>query len=113
MLKKPNFEIYGFVLYLLSIICFIAYLVWGLLPKDALAQLGITYVVSRYWALAIPLYLIVSIIFLLFFTIAWDFINIPPLESCFTFTDSYACLYVHESSESLPPLEDIPLFLVK
>jgi hypothetical protein len=47
-LETGSGEFYGFVLYLLSTLAFVGYLVWAYLPETILHQIGITYYCSRY-----------------------------------------------------------------
>lgn len=67
-----SIEIYGFIGWIASYILFIVYLGWVFLPDTALQvflnyyiqALGIHYFPSKYWALAIP-----SLIFMTIFTV--------------------------------------------
>ncbi|KAI9846746.1 MAG: hypothetical protein M1838_001153 [Thelocarpon superellum] len=62
--KVPTYEYYGFVLYLVSSIAFVMYLLWAYLPSPFLHQLGIHYYPDRWWALAIPSFLVMSIVYI-------------------------------------------------
>ncbi|PGG98906.1 phosphatidylinositol glycan, class P [Blastomyces parvus] len=62
--KVPTYEYYGFVLYLASSLAFLIYLLWSYLPSPFLHQLGIYYYPNRWWSLAIPSFLIVTIIYI-------------------------------------------------
>ena len=62
--KVPTYEYYGFALYLASSATFILYLLWAFLPKPFLDNLGIYYYPSRWWALAIPAWLVVCVIWI-------------------------------------------------
>ncbi|KAL4904367.1 hypothetical protein BDW74DRAFT_154704 [Aspergillus multicolor] len=62
--KVPTYEYYGFVLYLASSLAFLIYILWSYLPSPFLHQLGIYYYPNRWWSLAFPSWLVMSIIYL-------------------------------------------------
>lgn len=91
--KVPTYEYYGFVVYLLSGAAFctytlspptvytalptvtsfwiemlthgtVMYLLWSYLPSPFLRQLGIHYYPNRWWSLAIPSYLVMTIVYI-------------------------------------------------
>ncbi|KAI9800477.1 MAG: hypothetical protein M1833_003363 [Piccolia ochrophora] len=62
--KIPTYEYYGFVLYLLSSLAFLIYLLWSYLPMPFLHQLGIYYYPNRWWSLAIPSFLVMLIVYI-------------------------------------------------
>ena len=77
--KVPTYEYYGFVLYLVSSLCFckfhkshratpltiqVMYLLWSYLPSPFLHQLGIYYYPNRWWSLAIPAFLVMTIVYI-------------------------------------------------
>ena len=78
--KVPTYEYYGFVLYLLSSIAFrgsiqcantqqcwrfpVMYSLWSYLPSPFLHQLGIYYYPNRWWSLAIPSFLVMTIVYI-------------------------------------------------
>ncbi|KAL2050285.1 hypothetical protein ABVK25_009393 [Lepraria finkii] len=62
--KVPTYEYYGFVLYLLSSLVFLMYLLWSYLPSPFLHQLGIYYYPNRWWSLAIPSFLVMTIVYI-------------------------------------------------
>ncbi|KAL9103709.1 MAG: hypothetical protein Q9163_001258 [Psora crenata] len=62
--KVPTYEYYGFVLYLLSSLAFLMYLLWSYLPSPFLHQLGIYYYPNRWWSLAIPSFLVMTIVYI-------------------------------------------------
>ncbi|XP_003747274.1 phosphatidylinositol N-acetylglucosaminyltransferase subunit P-like [Galendromus occidentalis] len=43
-------------------ITFIAYLAWAYIPSRSWASIGITYLPDKYWAIALPSWLIVSVL---------------------------------------------------
>ncbi|KAK3117317.1 hypothetical protein LTR53_001434 [Teratosphaeriaceae sp. CCFEE 6253] len=62
--KVPTYEYYGFTLYLTSSLAFIAYLLWSFLPSPFLHQLGIDYYPNRWWALAIPAWTVMFVVYI-------------------------------------------------
>jgi phosphatidylinositol glycan class P protein len=62
--KIPTYEYYGFALYLGSSAAFLMYILWAYVPAPMLHQMGIHYFPDRWWALAIPCWLIALIIYI-------------------------------------------------
>ncbi|KAK9802505.1 putative PIG-P domain-containing protein [Seiridium cardinale] len=62
--KVPTYEYYGFVLYLFSSLAFLIYLLWAYLPSPFLHALNIYYYPNRWWALAIPAFLVMLIVYI-------------------------------------------------
>ncbi|WPH00801.1 Hypothetical protein R9X50_00363100 [Acrodontium crateriforme] len=62
--KVPTYEYYGFTLYLTSSLAFIVYILWSFLPSPFLHQLGIYYFPDRWWALAIPAWTVMLIVYI-------------------------------------------------
>ncbi|CAG8589437.1 5980_t:CDS:10 [Ambispora leptoticha] len=116
--KTPTYEYYGFVLYLASFIAFVIYLLWAYLPDEALISLGITYYPSRYWALALPVWTFVLILFIYIAFVSINFLNTAPLDSFNTVTDDHANVGQNLSQLSgitddfVPELHDIPIGIV-
>ncbi|KAK8122445.1 hypothetical protein PG984_011115 [Apiospora sp. TS-2023a] len=62
--QVPTYEYYGFVLYLFSTLTFLVYLLWAYLPSAFLHAMGIYYYPNRWWALAIPAFLVMLIVYI-------------------------------------------------
>lgn len=56
----PETEYFGFALYVGSFCSILVYILWAYLPRSVLQALGIYYYPSRWWALAVPAYIAVS-----------------------------------------------------
>ncbi|KAL1582645.1 hypothetical protein WHR41_08779 [Cladosporium halotolerans] len=62
--KVPTYEYYGFTLYLVSSLVFVVYLLWSFLPSPFLHSLGIYYYPNRWWALAIPAWTVMFVVYI-------------------------------------------------
>ncbi|KAF2666443.1 PIG-P-domain-containing protein [Microthyrium microscopicum] len=62
--KVPTYEYYGFALYLASSAAFLMYVLWAYLPSPFLHQLGIYYYPNRWWALAVPAWLVILVLYI-------------------------------------------------
>ncbi|KAG0290425.1 hypothetical protein BGZ98_003475, partial [Dissophora globulifera] len=116
--KTPTYEYYGFVLYLVSGITYAMYLGWAYLPKEVLDSMGITYYPSKYWSLALPVWLFVLVIYLYVAFFAINLYNTEPFDSFLTITDEHANPFQTINSASsltddfVPDLMDIPIGMV-
>lgn len=104
---KFNRAIYGFVLWLASYLFLTLYLIWAILPEEWLHYLGLTYWPMKYWAIAVPAYIITGL--LLFAFVLYPSINLlitPPLNNIKTITDEFA---ITKPGRGIAPITDIPL----
>ncbi|KAF2750364.1 PIG-P-domain-containing protein [Sporormia fimetaria CBS 119925] len=62
--KIPTYEYYGFALYVLSTFAFSLYVLWAYLPTPLLHQLGIYWYPDRWWAVAVPCWLVVLVLWI-------------------------------------------------
>jgi phosphatidylinositol glycan class P protein len=62
--KVPTYEYYGFVVYLFSSLTFLIYLLWAYLPSPFLHALGIYYYPNRWWALAVPSFIVMLLVYI-------------------------------------------------
>lgn len=123
-METPTYEFYGFVLYLLSAIAVVFYLVWAYLPDRILQSMGITYYFNRYWAIAVPMHFIVTFCYVLVGIAMLDLISVPRLWSLCTITDEFALVHALKSEDyvgvvsrnfneedAIPEIRDLPIAL--
>ncbi|KAL8277342.1 hypothetical protein RQP46_010295 [Phenoliferia psychrophenolica] len=127
----PTVESQGFVLYISSLVAWVAFLVWGLCPDETLDWIGIEWYPSREWALLFPAWTIMLAAFVYFSYIALNIFITPPLDSVHTLTDTQAYIIPLPSSstadnaphpllthsvllpaDAVPTLHDLPIGLV-
>ncbi|CAK9318922.1 unnamed protein product [Citrullus colocynthis] len=107
---KPS-EVYGFVGSISTVVATVIYLIWAYLPDSCLHSIGIYYYPSRYWALAVPVFVMVSIALALLFYIGINFLSTPTPTSFHIIFDEFskepsisAC---SEQDRPIEPISDI------
>nr|DAD48617.1 TPA_asm: hypothetical protein HUJ06_018554 [Nelumbo nucifera] len=89
---KPS-EVYGFVVSISTVIITVIFFIWAYLPEPWLHYVGITYYPSRYWALAVPAYALVTVLLAMAFYFGLNFMATPPSTSLnIMFGEPSACL---------------------
>ncbi|KAG2543601.1 phosphatidylinositol N-acetylglucosaminyltransferase subunit P-like [Panicum virgatum] len=83
---KPS-EVYGFVGSITTVIATAVYLAWAYTPEPCLRSLGITYYPSKYWALAVPSFVIVAVALSMVIYMGLNFLATPPPTSFSTIFD--------------------------
>ncbi|XP_058104189.1 phosphatidylinositol N-acetylglucosaminyltransferase subunit P [Magnolia sinica] len=83
---KPS-EVYGFVGSISTIVTTAIFLAWAYIPECWLHYLGITYYPSRYWALAVPAFAMVTVFLAIGFYLGLNFMVTPPPTSFDTIYD--------------------------
>ncbi|PTB77925.1 PIG-P-domain-containing protein [Trichoderma longibrachiatum ATCC 18648] len=100
--KVPTYEYYGFVLYLFSSLSFLIYLLWSYLPSPFLHALGIYYYPDRWWALAVPAFLVMTLVYIYVALAAYNLeILTVPLNSVETIVDGAGKLAVIDAKGRL------------
>ncbi|KAF2768412.1 PIG-P-domain-containing protein, partial [Teratosphaeria nubilosa] len=100
--KVPTYEYYGFTLYLTSSLAFIVYLFWSILPSPFLHQLGIYYYPNRWWALAIPAWTVMFIVYIYVALAAYNTGHLTlPLNSVETLVDEAANIAVVDAKGNI------------
>lgn len=84
-------EYKGFFIYVLSTAALSVYIAWTLLPESILIAAGITYYPDKYWAKAIPTYLLMLMLYCyVFFALYNTEVKTPKLDDLRLFTDEHA-----------------------
>ena len=108
---SPGRCIYGYVLFLVSLVGLILYFMWAFIPASVIHATGITYMPSKYWAISLPVFAMMLItLFALFLYPAVNLLLTPPLDHCSTVYDSnYSKCNLKTVYKGIPPVSDIPL----
>ncbi|KAI5647570.1 hypothetical protein M9H77_33575 [Catharanthus roseus] len=77
---KP-LEVYGFVGSITTVVAAVMFFIWAYVPENWLHSVGIFYYPSKYWALAVPAYLMVTIVLAIVLYIGLNFMATPPPTS--------------------------------
>lgn len=93
--KVPTYEYYGFALYLGSSAAFLMYILWAYVPAPMLHQMGIHYYPNRWWALAVPCWLVALVIYIFVALASYNTRYLTlPLSSCENLVDECAQIAV-------------------
>ncbi|KAI3462114.1 hypothetical protein Pfo_018777 [Paulownia fortunei] len=92
-------EVYGFVGSITTVVSTVVFIIWAYVPDHWLHSIGIYYYpAGQYWALAVPTYLMVTIVLAIGFYIGMNFMATPPPTSLNSMFDEF----------SREPVSDIP-----
>jgi len=114
---KPT-EVYGFVGAISTLVGFVVFLMWAYLPEPWLHTMGITYYPNRYWAMAVPAYVLVSIVFVVAFYSSLNSMATPAPCSLNSLFDEYtrgpsSCAQVlRETDRPIDAICDVPITTV-
>jgi phosphatidylinositol glycan class P protein len=113
---KPT-EVYGFVGAISTLVGFAVFLIWAYLPEPWLHTMGVTYYPNRYWAMAIPAYVLVAILFVVSFYASLNYIATPPPCSLNSLFDEYTrspsvLTSTSQSDRPIHAISDIPITTV-
>ncbi len=108
-----NYSIYSFVAWIATFVVYIVFFLWAVLPYDFLYHYGITYYPSRYYAIALPAYIIVVYFVVNLSYIGWNMLSTLEPEDYGTFRDtngtkSASPIYVRcGGKDGIPNMGDI------
>ncbi|KAF2738644.1 PIG-P-domain-containing protein [Polyplosphaeria fusca] len=86
--KVPTYEYYGFALYLTSSAAFLMYIIWAYVPSPLLHQMGIHYYPNRWWAIAVPAWMVVTVLYIYVALASYNTRYLTlPLSSCENLVD--------------------------
>ncbi|XP_062186110.1 phosphatidylinositol N-acetylglucosaminyltransferase subunit P-like [Phragmites australis] len=110
---KPS-EVYGFVGSITTVIATAVYLGWAYTPEHFLHSLGITYYPSKYWAVAVPSFMIVAVVLSIAIYMGINFLATPPPTSFNTIFDENSRERVTfspamEEERPIEPISDISI----
>jgi phosphatidylinositol glycan class P protein len=89
--KVPTYEYYGFAVYLGSSAAFLMYILWAYVPAPLLHQMGIWWYPDRWWALAVPCWLVVLVVYIYVALASYNTRYLTlPLNSCENLVDETA-----------------------
>lgn len=108
---SPGRCIYGYVLFLVSLVALILYYLWAFVPTSLIQATGITYMPSKYWAICLPIFVMMLItLFALFLYPAVNLLLTPPLDHCSTVFDcKFTKCNLKATYKGIPPVSDLPL----
>jgi len=108
----PERAIYGFVMYLFSIILIVIYVVWAIVPEATLKTFGLTYWPEKHWVLSAPMFMVTAFFSVPIVYNGITFLSTKPLNSITTITDN-AAQRVKDPKDlpegAIPPIADLDL----
>ena len=115
--EKEEREAYGFTLALTSAVAYVVLLLWSFVPEFVLHSFGVYYYPDKWWAVGVPAWIVVAIVFIFTAYVLMYHTNVPPLCSPKTYTDDYArgegpmmpSFLTENTADCIPPPADIPL----
>ncbi|VDP01610.1 unnamed protein product [Soboliphyme baturini] len=84
---RPERGIYGFVLFLVSCFGLVFYVVWAVCPSGYLTEFGLGHLPDRYWAIAVPVYVTVTVFLFVLFMCGLNLVVADACESYFVLSE--------------------------
>ncbi|CAF0775369.1 unnamed protein product [Brachionus calyciflorus] len=112
---KPERALFGFFLFISSIILFILYILFSFVSDETLNQIGLNYLPDKYWYLAIPAFLIYAVLgylpiyFLINTSKVLDYDSINNINDEASLTRASQTRSNKYSKDSIDPAYDIPI----
>lgn len=115
-------EFYGFVAWCSTYILLVVYLLWAILPDEWIIHLGVTWYPNREWAILVPAWTVMAVLFTYFVYLMLALAGTPGLDEMHSITDDYAIypkpglarnVYLESTKpNAVPELYDIPIGVV-
>mmetsp|Transcript_19052 Transcript_19052/g.53336 ORF Transcript_19052/g.53336 Transcript_19052/m.53336 type:complete len:135 (-) Transcript_19052:3-407(-) len=107
-------EVYSFVSFVASILAAVAWLVWAYAPDEVLAALGVTYYPDKWWAIALPTYLVATLFFVGYTYVALNMMAGCPLDSADMIRDpsTEVTSVLFGAAGEIPDIKDIDLGVI-
>ncbi|KAL4854989.1 Phosphatidylinositol N-acetylglucosaminyltransferase subunit P [Chlorella vulgaris] len=113
-------EVYGFVGWISSSVAYVIYMLWAYVPASVLEAHGVTYYPSKHWAVAVPAWVCVTVVFVYWLYNGLCMAAVPAPSAVASHSDwasrckeeAGMASYFSDTSSSIPPLVDIPQELV-
>ncbi|XP_074592129.1 phosphatidylinositol N-acetylglucosaminyltransferase subunit P-like [Curcuma longa] len=109
---KPS-EVYGFVGSITTVLAAVIFVVWAYTPEPWLHYLGITYYPSKYWAIAIPSFIMVTVVLAMVFYLGLNFMVTPSPTSFNVMFDEHSrerpSVSFLGEEQPIEPIYDIPV----
>jgi ABC-type Na+ efflux pump permease subunit len=88
MAKFNATSVYAFVAWIASMVVFVVFILWAFSPRSFFHEIGITYYPSRYYAIALPAYIIVVLFIIIMSYIGINLMMTLEPDDMFTIKDS-------------------------
>ncbi|XP_034942422.1 phosphatidylinositol N-acetylglucosaminyltransferase subunit P [Chelonus insularis] len=104
-------SVYGYALYIGSNMLFLLYIIWAFVPEEFLSEkLGLSYWPLKYWAVAIPIWVLTGIaVFAFIIYPATNMLLTPDIDDMRTIKDQYSLSKIDRVPGGIPPVSDIPI----
>ena len=103
-------KVYGFMSWMLAIVGAVVWCIWAYMPDSMLRSVGISYIPSKWWAVAFPTFLLVTLFMFTFMYSASFFFVAPALNSKSLLVDTYSHGRGPERKGfEIPSARDLPL----
>ncbi|RNF22480.1 phosphatidylinositol glycan, class P [Trypanosoma conorhini] len=105
----------GFIAWLIVLMVFVMYFLWAFLPGYLLDWTLLTYYPDKYWAVALPAMLVMSVVYYFSTSFLLVLYRTNPLTDGFSVADADAKEDYHsleslsDAKETVPPLTEIPV----
>ncbi|GMH33111.1 hypothetical protein BSKO_00945 [Bryopsis sp. KO-2023] len=112
-------EVYGFVGWVTSGVAYFLYLLWAFIPDSILESVGITYFPDKHWALSIPMWMCMVVVYVFVGYECLCKVSVPPPSSRLILEDDRTPQWTEaevatwsRGTGPVLPLKDIPPALV-